>query len=312
MSLMSTHLLHVFHSTFSFPRGLVEADGVHGIPTIPLCTQPLGASKCSACPAGSYSVSTGTSVCDKCLVGLSCPSSSTTSTAYVLCGKGKYSAPGTVCLSCQAGTHTSSVGMWMSECAVCDPSTFSSAGSVTCSDCDAGKYSLPVLARENPTHFLISLYDQCVERKQCPTSSTYCRSTISNETEFLSMHAGRPLKNYVNKRGFYQIFQYLFLRQCSFRCFRSHSGGLMPVMLSCMEFRILINIRHVGTMGSSSKSMNGRDGTDKVLTEPSTEGSHCEKKNTQAKIGPSMPVACQMGWNSSYCGLGVRVHRHAQ
>lgn len=98
-----------------------------------------GASKCSACPAGSYSASTGTSVCDKCLAGLSCPASSTTSTACVLCGKGKYSTPGTACLSCQAGSHASSVGM--SECAVCEPGTFSSAGSVTCSDCDAGKYS---------------------------------------------------------------------------------------------------------------------------------------------------------------------------
>ena len=98
-----------------------------------------GASKCSACPAGSYSASTGTSVCDKCPAGLSCPASSTTSTACVLCGKGKYSTPGTACLSCQAGSHASSVGM--SECAVCEPGTFSSAGSVTCSDCDAGKYS---------------------------------------------------------------------------------------------------------------------------------------------------------------------------
>ena len=74
----------------------------------------------------------------------------------------------------------------------------------------------------------------------------------------------------------------------------------MPVMLSCMELTMLINSRAVGTSGSSSKSMIGRDGTEMVLTEPSAEGSHCEKKNTQAKMGPNMPVACQMGWNSSY------------
>jgi hypothetical protein len=76
---------------------------------------------CNACPAGTFSASTGSSSCTPCALGT-------------------ISGPGAIaCTACAPGTYTFGTGA--AECTACPPGTSSYLGAVPCSPCPPGTYS---------------------------------------------------------------------------------------------------------------------------------------------------------------------------
>jgi hypothetical protein len=103
---------------------------------------------CTACPAGKFQTTAGSSNCADCTTQLEEPAGqylSANATFCTDCTAGKYAAgtASTFCTVCEAGSYADAAGS--STCTVCPAGKYSAATGATsnahCWDCAAGKYS---------------------------------------------------------------------------------------------------------------------------------------------------------------------------
>lgn len=137
--------------TFMGEQGDVFCCGQRKAPSCAQCNSgrfsnwletPLNA--CTACPAGKFSASGGSSGCDACPAGtMSSKVGASSASTCAACGHGKFSAAGDVaCSECQEGTEQGITGATHAGmCSACVPGRFASSKSTrACSVCAPGQF----------------------------------------------------------------------------------------------------------------------------------------------------------------------------
>jgi hypothetical protein len=98
---------------------------------------PVWSANCTACPAGTFSNVSGSSLCSSCQPGTF--SSSPGATACELCPANTFAVAGSGnCTACPMASSSPAGSASAGDC-LCDPGTFAQSGS--CSECVAGRYS---------------------------------------------------------------------------------------------------------------------------------------------------------------------------